>query len=69
MWQYGLPRTAFEITVARVDEKKAYKLLADLPKVMDNSVVTPAQRVWIVLGLSVILVVAIVRLVMVLIGG
>jgi hypothetical protein len=68
VWQYGLPRTEFEVAVAQSDEQKASGLIADLPQAVPCSGVTPAQRAWIIFGLVVIAVVAIVRLIRLLIS-
>ena len=62
VWRFGLPRAVFEISVAESDRKKANGLLADLPQAMPDTGVTTAQRIWIVVGLSVIAIVAAVRL-------
>lgn len=69
VWQYGLPRTVHEVAVARADVAKAQSLLSDLPQPVTESGVTAAQRAWIIWGLTVIVVVAIVRLVMTVIGN
>src|ERR1039458_9122219 len=63
VWQYGLPRTEHEVSVVEADERKALQLIGNIPQELMAGGVTRAQRIWIICSLSVILVVALVRLV------
>ncbi len=68
VWQFGMPRTVFEVSVTESDRKKANGLLAGLPQAMPDSGVTTVQRVWIAIALSVIAIVAAIRLARMLMG-
>ncbi len=69
VWRFHLPRTEHEISVSRLDEMKARRLLAGLPQAVENAPVSRGQKIWIIAGLSVIGIVALVRLVKLLIGS
>ncbi len=69
VWKFYLPRTEHEISVISLDEMKARRLLAGLPQAVENSLVSRGQRIWIIAGLSIIGIVALVRMVKLLIGS
>ena len=63
VWKFGMPRTSHEISVADFDEHRARALVAGILQEIPSPALTHAQKIWVITGLSVIGVVAVVRLV------
>jgi hypothetical protein len=66
IWKFGMPRTSHEISVADFDEHRARALVAGIPQEIPSPAITRAQKIWIITGLSAIVVVVVVQLVMLL---